>query len=806
MSVTSADSADAPHRPADEVTVAGILVDWELVEHSRDVRSVAEIRHRIDALRNAGADVVVVATAGPPTTSGAVTLEAGVDALAARGITGALVLAVTPTAADDRQRPDIAEVTRVLDGQLARRRERRVPWIDEDPEWTIELPADPARTRVAESLGALANGHVGTRAAREEDGPGATPLFVASGVYTGDAVPELVRGPDWTAVPLNDVGPDRRILDMRTGVVVRSAAAGVRTLRFVSIAAPHALALRAEAPVGHLERPASPAGDPLRTWDDEAESPGGGSLAIAARDHWSDSARRCCVERLATWIADPAGAVTGRAAVRRLSELTDVGFDRLLADHRAAWARRWANAGVTIVGDPDAQLAARFAVFHLLSAAPDDGEAAVGPRGLTGAAYSGHVLWDADVFVLPVLAAIQPTGARAIVEYRVNRLARARANAAANNRAGARFPWESARDGFDVTPRHATDPSGTDVLIRTGDLEEHIVADVAWGLAEYVNWTGEASMLSGLGRDLVVDTARYWASRIELDTSGRGHIHGVIGPDEYHEGVDDNSFTNVMARWNLRLAAAVIDPADQALAAEAAQWLDVADRLVDGWDEARGLYEQFAGYWALEPLLAANVAPPPFPADLLLGAARVARSQLTKQPDVLMLHHLVPDEVRPGSLAGNLAFYEPRSTHGSSLSPAIHATLLARAGRPDEALQLFRLAARLDLDDITRTTASGLHLATMGGVWQALAYGFLGLRPHHDRLDIDPRLPAPWSSLRLSFRFHGHGVAVDASRDAIEISSTGPLVVDIAGRSHPCATGRTMVPLDTGRPGNEEMA
>ena len=142
-----------------------------------------------------------------------------------------------------------------------------------------------------------------------------------------------------------------------------------------------------------------------------------------------------------------------------------------------------------------------------------------------------------------------------------------------------------------------------------------------------------------------------------------------------------------------------------------------------------------------------EVAPPPVAVDLLLGAERVARSQLIKQSDVLMLHHLVPEEVEPGSLASCLAFYEPRTAHGSSLSPAISASLLARAGEPERALELFRVAARLDLDDLTGTTASGLHLATMGGLWQALAYGFLGLRPASDALGIDPCLPAKWPAL-----------------------------------------------------------
>jgi trehalose/maltose hydrolase-like predicted phosphorylase len=307
-----------------------------------------------------------------------------------------------------------------------------------------------------------------------------------------------------------------------------------------------------------------------------------------------------------------------------------------------------------------------------------------------------------------------------------------------------------------------------------------VVADVAWAAHRYGTWTGDPAFLAGPGRDLLADTARYWASRVRLDGDGRAHLDAVMGPDEYHPVVDDNAYTNVMARWNLRRAAELVDTSGGD-GDEAAAWRDVAGRLVDGWDAGRGLYEQFAGYWELEPLLAAQVAPPPVAADLVLGVQRVADSQLIKQADVLMAHHLVPDQLVPGSLGPCLAFYEPRTAHGSSLSPAIHASLFARAGQTERALELFRMAARLDFDDLTGTTAGGLHLATMGGVWQALADGFLGLRAAAGRLDVDPRLPDAWDALALRFRFEGEPVRVRATHDEVTVSCRSPLVVSVGG-------------------------
>ncbi|MGZ4416516.1 MAG: glycoside hydrolase family 65 protein, partial [Gaiellaceae bacterium] len=438
-------------------------------------------------------------------------------------------------------------------------------------------------------------------------------------------------------------------------------------------------------------------------------------------------------------------------ATSRLRAGVAAGFDRLLAEHRAAWAERWSNAEVAIEGSPDDQLAGRFAVFHLLCAAATEGEAAVGARGLTGDAYGGHVFWDADVFCLPVLAAVRPPAARAMVEYRHRRLAAARANADALGYKGARFPWESAREGVDVTPPTGLSLNGETVPIRTGDLEDHVTADVAWAAAFYLDWTGDDGYAETV-RELVIETARYWVSRIHVHDDGRAHIEHVIGPDEYHEAVDDNAYTNVMARWNLRRAAH--EPRVPVGLRE--RWHALADALVDGYDPATGLYEEFAGFFALEPLVIAEVAPRrPIAADALFTPERIARAQIVKQADVLMLHHLVPEETAAGSLERNLAFYEPRTAHGSSLSPGIHAALLARAGRLDEAVQWLRLTSRIDLDDVSGTTAGGLHLAAMGSVWQALAFGFLGLRAQGESLALDPKLPAEWRAQDLRLRFSG---------------------------------------------------
>jgi trehalose/maltose hydrolase-like predicted phosphorylase len=679
----------------------------------------------------------------------------------------------------------------LLDDQLLRRATRRVPNIDLDPAWVLPLPAAESMQRVAESLGTLSNGLVGVRGSREEGGEGSAPLTLVNGIYGEEG---LLHAPDWTGLERPSFYPghsERRVLDLRGGSLVRFDDGTVRgrSLRFVSAASPHVMGLRAEGPAGDLQ-PGYPLRRPRKAVEYRCEERNGAfaaitgeagvEISVVARDRTVDSPESRIVERLVSWQTSPINETNLETADHLLEIAEHLGFDRLLAEHRESWAQRWSDTEVTIEGDPESELAARFALFHLLSATGDTGEMAVGARGLTGDAYAGHVFWDADVFVLPALAAISPISARAMLEYRIRRLPAAQMLAKTRGFDGARFPWESARDGTDVTPRSVRGKEGELVPIATGSREEHIVADVAWSAVHYAAWTGDSAFLAGPGGDLVLETARYWASRIETDADGGGHLSGVIGPDEYHELVDDNAYTNVMARWNIRRGAEVIRQAGDVDTSNA--WTALADSLVDGWDPERGIYEQFVGYFELEPLIMSEVAPPPVAADQLLGSERVSGSQLIKQADVLMLHHLVPEEAEAGSLEPCLAFYGPRTAHGSSLSPAVHASLLARAGDPERALELFRLAARLDLDDTNGTTDGGLHLATMGGVWQALAFGFLGVRAAGDSLTVRPCLPVAWHALALRFRFQGKLVRIRAEHDEVTITSDSPLLVRVGDR------------------------
>ena len=682
----------------------------------------------------------------------------------------------------------------VLAAQVEHRRAGLLPEVHPAPGWGLVLDGqDPEGERVRATLVTLADGRVGVGGATVVHDPRARPWSMMAGVYDGDG-PEthLLPGPVATSLPWqpDPAGGLTRTLDLRGGVLherVETDAGPVRSVRFASLRRPGTVVWRARCP-------ALPGGTPLMPPDDaeveQGEVDGVGWLAVgasaggivaAATDTVVPVDDGVVLDRMVAYEGDGEQLPDATVATERARSAAEHGFDHLLAEHRAAWADRWDDADVQIDGDDELQLGVRFALFHVMASVADAGEAAVGARGLSGQAYRGHVFWDSDTFVLPFLAATHPPAARAMLEYRIRRLDAALAIARSRGRRGARFPWESARSGDDVTPQSARDRAGQLVPIRTGLLEEHVVAQVAWAACCYQDWTGDEAFARGPGLELLVQTARYWESRVRTDAAGAAHIYGVVGPDEYHEPVDDNAFTNVMARWNLRRAAEAVEAAGaEATGAlgEVDGWRQVADALVDGYDADTGVYEQFAGFDELEPLFIAEVAPRlPIAADLLLGRERVRGAQVLKQADVLMLHHLVPDEVAPGSLRPNLEFYEPRTAHGSSLSPAMHAALAARVSDHEGALEALRMATRIDLDDLTGTTAGGLHLATMGGVWQALALGFAGLRPRRGRLVVDPHLPPAWDGMRLSVRFHGSRLRVGIGPDEVHLEADRPTEV-----------------------------
>lgn len=669
----------------------------------------------------------------------------------------------------------------IIQDQLRRRREGELPHIDAEVAWTLHL--DDENLASPEVLGTLSDGTIGTNAF-PICGPDERSVR-ANGVYIGEgAKTQLLPCPTWSLLN-GHLAPTnvRRVLDMRGGLIEQhldTDAGPVDAVLFSSLRRPGTTVLRAKAPEPPGEAVTPPSG--VRTISGEGwiRTEGQGGVAASGDQIVIQQKDRYHVDRVVAYVADPRGLPKPKKAVTKLNHIRDAGFERLLCEHREAWADRWRDCNIEIEGDPELDRAVRFSLFHLISSAATKGESAIGAGALTGERYKGHVFWDTDIFVLPFLAATNPRAARSILEYRLRRLDASRQNAHNLGYAGARFAWESAGGGEDVTPSSGRDGSGKVIRIRTGEMEEHITGDVAWAATHYDAWTGE-NFLGREGRDLIVETARYWASRVRRERDNtRRHLYGVIGPDEYHEPSDDNAYTNILARWNLRSAAAITPSVHLE---EAEHWREIASHLVDGYDPKTRIYEQCAGFFGLEPVIIADLAPRPVDAEALLGGhARLQTTQVIKQADVLMLHHLLPEEVDPLSLEANLRFYEPRCAHASSLSPAIHAALLARVGDYKKALDYLRMSAFFDLKDIRHEHSEGLHMATLGGVWQAVVFGFAGIRPNGGSLHVDPRLPDEWKSLTVRLRYRGSRVVTRIRHGRIEIQSEKPIPVMVCGK------------------------
>jgi kojibiose phosphorylase len=442
----------------------------------------------------------------------------------------------------------------------------------------------------------------------------------------------------------------------------------------------------------------------------------------------------------------------------------------VIGEHRDAWLARWDASDLRIEGDPAAQRALRFAIYHLMSAAnPQDDRVSIGARGLSGTAYKGHVFWDTDIFMLPFFILTYPEAARALVMYRYHTLAAARAKAARLGYRGALYAWESAEGGEDATPPFVVAPDGQIVRCLTGEQEQHISADVAYGAWNYWRWTGDDRFLLDAGAEILIETARFWASRAKQEEDGRYHIREVIGPDEYHETVDDNAYTNGLAQWNLEVAQETVDLVAerwpehwQALsrrlgieAEEPRGWQRVARDMYTGFNEQTGLFEQFRGYFDLADIDLAAFARRAAPMDVLLGRERIQQSKIIKQSDVVMLIHLLWDRMPAEVRKANFEYYEPRCGHGSSLSPAIHALVAARLGDTALAERYFRQAADIDLADNMDNSTGGIHAAALGGLWQAAVFGFAGLHLTENGPEHRPQLPANWRGLSMRFQWRG---------------------------------------------------
>jgi len=751
--------------------------------------------------------------------------------------------------------------------------QRSFPEPSGDPAWRFEVKGfDPFREREVETWLTVANGETGTRGALEEGSAISTPATFVAGVYgdgTGDPpFRQPVPAPDWTGLRLMVAGSamtlsngeiidHERVLDLRHGVVYRTwrqrlrsgRTVRVRTARFASLADRQLMALRAEATpedfsgaiVWQSAIGVTHAGGPTRETEFEilddppgmiartrGRNGGGHVLAVTTNPAPGSPVARtpqqardviggrlepgdpATVDRLAAIVSARTKVPSADVARRALERARHTGYDELLRRHQAAWDAAWDAADLRIDGDAEDQHALRFAIYHMISTAhPGKDTVSIGARGLGGMSYFLHVFWDTEVFVLPFFIYTQPETALTMLKYRYRNLAGAREKASRMGFRGALYPWESADKGVETTPPYGYGPSGEQVPILSGLMEHHISADVAWAVWEYWKATGDDAFMATMGVEMLLETARFWVSRAASDRQGRYHVRVVVGPDEYHEGVDDNAYTNVLARWNIKRALealAWLEGVDRDRAvelkkrlgttgSELSTWRRVRDGYVTGFDPETLLYEQFAGFYDMADVPIEKIRPRPMAADLLLGRDVTLVSKVVKQADVVMLCHVLADEIDEATTRANYDYYEPITCHGSSLSPGIHAAVAARLHDIAEATEYFKMAAAIDLADNMGNAAAGLHMATMGGLWQAAVMGFCGIMRRGEALRLDPQLPKAWKRVRMPLRFRGArlGLDVRARKDGVDVGITvenAPVTLQLDGVEREFSPGR----------------
>jgi alpha,alpha-trehalose phosphorylase len=476
---------------------------------------------------------------------------------------------------------------------------------------------------------------------------------------------------------------------------------------------------------------------------------------------------------------------------RTLDRAVRAGFEALADAQRANLERFWARADV-VIADPTnpvrAQQAVRWNLFQLAQATWRAEGAGVPAKGLTSGAYDGHYFWDTEAYVLPFLAYTQPRIARNLLRFRHSMLDKARERAGMLDLAGALFPWRTI-NGDEAS-----------ALFQAGTAQFHINADIAYAIRRYVDVRGDRAFLLEVGAEVLVETARMWESLGFYGDDGCFHVHSVTGPDEYTTVVNDNAFTNLMARLNLNYAAQAVrsmeaeHPAAHAAlcyslglnSSELDAWEKAAAAMYVPYDEVRGITPQDASFLEREVWDLDATPPERFPLLNHFHPLVIYRHQVLKQADVVMAMFLLGNEFTPEAKARNFAYYDSLTTGDSSLSASIQSIVASEVGEEDQAVEYFRFALLMDLADVAGNVSDGVHVASAAGVWMALVFGFGGIRDFDGRLTIDPRLPRRYQRLEFPLRFQDRQLRVALSHDEerYTLDEGEPLEVTIRGEAH----------------------
>jgi alpha,alpha-trehalose phosphorylase len=473
---------------------------------------------------------------------------------------------------------------------------------------------------------------------------------------------------------------------------------------------------------------------------------------------------------------------------RTLDRVRENGVEPEFADQRDWLDKFWERSDVVVHGQPALQQAIRWNLFQLAQATARAEQSGVPAKGVTGTGYSGHYFWDTEIFVLPFLTYTSPQMARSELRFRYNMLGAARRRAEELAQNGALFPWRTV-NGEEASAYYAA-----------GTAQYHIDADIAYALCKYVAASGDQDFMNREGVDLLVETARLWADLGFWRENGAGrrsfHIHGVTGPDEYTTVVNDNLFTNVMARFNLAKAAELLRQLERELPRayrRVVERLELADKEIEEWaacaealsipyDDVTGINPQDAHFLDREVWDLKNTPAEKRPLLLHYHPLVIYRFQVLKQADVVLALFLQGDHFSNEQKRNNFEYYDPITTGDSTLSGVVQSIIAAEVGYRDLALRYFYNALFVDLADLHGNTSDGVHVASTGGVWNILTYGFGGMRDYNGTVTFDPRLPESWAGLTFQITLRGTRVQVDLTKHEIAFAVVAGESAEVAVR------------------------
>ena len=518
---------------------------------------------------------------------------------------------------------------------------------------------------------------------------------------------------------------------------------------------------------------------------------------------------------------DQVGKPVDEAAVDTALGARALGYDECLARHSAEWKRKWARSDVRIVGDDEAQRALRYSILQLLMVAPvKDSANSIPARALSGQSYKGAVFWDTEMFMFPFFLHTCPEKAVELMRYRIKTLegARRKAKTEGPGYRGAFYAWESQEAGDDACSYfNIGDPStGRELRTYFRDKQVHISGDVAIAMWDYFRSTGDDALLLEGGAEVILECARFFYSFAYYNRDkGRYEILDVVGPDEYHERVNNNAFTSMVAKETFAIAIATVDylrgkhPKELRallrrlrMERELPGFRDAAGKLfVPQPDAKTGVIEQFDGYFGLKESSIEKLKSQMIHPNEYLGAGQglAVATKIIKQADVVMMLNLFRTRFPVAVKKANWEYYEPRTEHGSSLSACAYAMVAAEFGNLDFAYKYFLKTAKIDLEAkykmyVGSIFMGGSHPAANGGAWMTAVLGFGGVEVDGERVSINPRLCAKWRRLQFRLAYRGDDFRFQITKQSVAVVPSRDNVREhtflVAGRKVRCRPGK----------------